>query len=72
MFQVDERRKLMGWQKSSFSGSATQGECVEVATAAFGHKQIRDSKDPDGAILTFTSGEFDAFVKGIKAGEFDG
>ncbi|MQA82987.1 MAG: DUF397 domain-containing protein [Streptosporangiales bacterium] len=43
---------------------------VEVA-----HKDgmygMRDSRNPDGDVLTFTPGEWDAFVKGVHAGEFD-
>jgi hypothetical protein len=32
---------------------------------------LRDSKDPDGPILTFTPDEWDAFLRGAKAGRFD-
>jgi hypothetical protein len=32
---------------------------------------VRDSKDPSGAVLVFTPGEWDAFVDGAKDGEFD-
>jgi hypothetical protein len=32
---------------------------------------VRDSKDPDGAMLTFNAREWDTFVAGAKAGEFD-
>jgi hypothetical protein len=56
------------WFKSSFSnGNAT---CVEVR---FGddHVSVRDSKDPAGPILTFTSREWTAFLRGAAAGEFD-
>ena len=38
----------LNWRKAS--RSATNGECVEVA-AAPGYVAIRDSKNPDGAIL---------------------
>jgi Domain of unknown function (DUF397) len=31
---------------------------------------VRDSKDPDGAVLTFTVEEWDAFQAGVLAGEF--
>ncbi|MET8333774.1 DUF397 domain-containing protein [Streptosporangium canum] len=69
------------WHKSSLSGSSG-GECVEVAvvdTPGSGHKAdlgslhvLRDSKDPDGPKLFFTQAEWDAFVGGVKLGEFDG
>lgn len=57
------------WRKSSFSND--QGdECVEVARLADGGMAVRDSKDPSGAVLRFTPGEWTAFVKGANAGEF--
>ncbi|GLK08475.1 hypothetical protein GCM10017600_18800 [Streptosporangium carneum] len=33
---------------------------------------LRDSKNPDGPKLFFTRSEWDAFVGGVKLGEFDG
>lgn len=33
--------------------------------------QVRDSKDPDGPVLSFTAAEWGAFVLGAKDGEFD-
>ncbi|MEU6738933.1 DUF397 domain-containing protein [Streptosporangium sandarakinum] len=57
------------------------GECVEVAVVeapATGHKAglgplyvLRDSRDPDGPKLFFTRAEWDAFMGGVKLGEFD-
>jgi hypothetical protein len=32
---------------------------------------VRDSESPDGPILKFDQGEWDAFVDGAKDGEFD-
>lgn len=55
--------------KSSYSNG--QGDCVEVAKKAEGGRAVRDSKDPDGAILDFTPGEWTAFIQGAKDGEFD-
>ena len=57
------------WQKSSFSYGA--GECIEMATLGGGVIALRDSKDPEGPVLTFTRREIDAFVRGAIAGEFD-
>ncbi|MFB9880743.1 DUF397 domain-containing protein [Planobispora siamensis] len=31
----------------------------------------RDSKDPDGPALSFIPAEWDAFIGGVKAHEFD-
>jgi hypothetical protein len=39
------------WRKSSRSGST--GNCVEVAANLQGVIAVRDSKDPDGPLLTF-------------------
>jgi hypothetical protein len=32
---------------------------------------MRDSKDPDGPVLTFTPDEWNAFTLGVQDGEFD-
>lgn len=70
------------WHKSSFSGN-NGGNCVEVAEICDtidvpGHKAehsaliaVRDSKDPDGPKLFFTPAEWEAFLIGVKANEFD-
>lgn len=69
------------WRKASYS-SSLGGNCVEVtathdATLA-PHKSgedvlylMRDSKDPDGPALAFTTSEWEAFIAGVKDGEFD-
>ncbi|HKH06009.1 MAG TPA: DUF397 domain-containing protein [Acidimicrobiales bacterium] len=57
------------WVKSSFSFGA--GECLELALFPDGIIGVRDSKDRAGAVLRFTRGEMDAFVRGVVAGEFD-
>lgn len=60
----------VAWKKSTYSGSATQGECVEAHLEGDG-VAVRDSKDPDGAVLSFNAPEWQAFIQGVKAGEFD-
>lgn len=67
MDRVDWTR--VTWQKSTRSNGS--GNCVETARLADGTRAVRDSKDPDGAILTFTPAEWRAFVQGVKHGEFD-
>jgi hypothetical protein len=58
-----------GWRKSSAS---TTTNCVEVAFADGGGAIfVRDSKSPDGAVLAFTPSEWEAFVVGVRRGEFD-
>lgn len=56
------------FRKSSFSPDA--GGCVEVAVVR-GTVRVRDSKNPDGPVFSFDELEWDSFVKGVKAGEFD-
>jgi hypothetical protein len=46
--------------------------CVEVAVTPDGGRAVRDSKRPDGAMLTFTASEWDAFVTSAKTGQYDG
>jgi hypothetical protein len=55
------------WHKSSRSGG---GACVEVATLqrVVG---VRDSKDRQGPILVFRFDEWNAFLAGVRDGEFD-
>ncbi len=44
--------------------------CVEVAKNS-GGVQVRDSKNPSGSILSFNKEEWNAFLAGVKNGEFD-
>ena len=60
--------KFTSWRKSVRSD---QGNCVEVAFAADGTVGVRDSKNPTGTVLEFAPGEWDAFIAGAQAGEFN-
>jgi hypothetical protein len=57
------------WHKSPLSGPP-DNNCVEVSfsTNAVG---LRDSRKPDGAVLVFDHGEWEAFVGGVATGGFD-
>ena len=56
------------WFKSSASAS---GACVEVAHLPGGGVAVRDSKDPSKAPHVYTRREWEAFVIGVKNGEFE-
>jgi hypothetical protein len=58
------------WRKSSYSGN-NGGNCVEVASNLPGIIAVRDSKDREGPVLTFTPDEWIAFIHGARSGEFD-
>lgn len=59
----------IGWIKSSLSFS--NSNCVEVASLPGSGIGVRDSKDAEGPFLRFTPGEWDAFLGGVRNGEFD-
>ena len=58
------------FKKSSLSPIAGGVWCVEVKRTPT-NVLVRDSKDPDGTVLDFTSDEWGAFIGGVKQGEFD-
>lgn len=64
--RVDLNRPSTVWLRSSFCAS---GACIEVAKVDQSYV-LRDSKDPEGPVLTFNQDEWDAFVAGVGAGEF--
>lgn len=73
-FAIRGARHLSGepsgtWVKSSLS--TYNGNCVEVAGLASDTIRVRDSKNPRGGILNFTTAEWDAFIGGVHNGEFD-
>jgi uncharacterized protein DUF397 len=56
------------WIKASKSNDATN--CVEMRRNGE-TIQVRDSKDPEGPVLSFTPAELDAWLDGARKGEFD-
>lgn len=56
------------WRKSSFSNPS--GNCVEAALLPAEGVAVRNSRFPDGPALIFTDAEWDAFIRGVKAGDF--
>lgn len=70
--EPNERReenegRLTVWRRGSRCAS---GSCVEVAQ--IGEQiAVRDSKSLDSSVLTYSREEWQTFVDGVKAGEFD-
>jgi Domain of unknown function (DUF397) len=56
-----------GWLIAS---ACHQGSCVQVARVD-DSVALRNSKDPDGPVLLYSSEEWRAFIDGTKVGEFD-
>jgi len=57
------------WRKSTRSSSSGQN-CVEVATNLPGIVAVRDSKDAQGPVLVVSPTAWQAFVAGVREGEF--
>jgi Domain of unknown function (DUF397) len=53
------------WQKSSYSSQS--GNCVEVARNLHGLVAVRDSEEPDGALLVVSSETWRVFIRGVYA-----
>jgi hypothetical protein len=67
---VNGQESQLVWHKSSRSNG--QANCVETAVLPDGGRAVRDSKDHGvGPVLTFTKSEWEAFVGGVRDGEFD-
>ncbi|MEU6175353.1 DUF397 domain-containing protein [Streptantibioticus parmotrematis] len=56
------------WHKSSHS-STNGGDCVEMGAGLSGVVPVRDSKDPHGPALAFTSAAWASFTDAVKRGE---
>jgi hypothetical protein len=55
------------WRKARHCGS---NACVEVAKVGDLY-WVRDSKHPQAAPMRFSREEWDAFVTGVRGGDFD-
>ena len=52
------------WRKSTYSNNG--GSCVEVAHREPAVIAVRDSQDPDGPVLAFTSQQWALFTGTVK------
>jgi hypothetical protein len=59
-----------GWQRSAFCGP-NGGNCVEVNLRTEGLVGLRDGKLVEGPVLVFDDHEWEAFLAGARAGQFD-
>lgn len=59
---------MLKWRKSSFTNPET---CVEVTKTPAGKFLVRNSNAPHSGTAEFTDAEWEAFIKGVKNGEFD-
>lgn len=57
------------WRTSSYSNGGTN--CVQFADLPDGTIAMRNSRDPDGAVLVHSRTAIRALLAGIKQGEFD-
>jgi Domain of unknown function (DUF397) len=66
---MSKNPEITGWRKSSYSGA--NGNCVEFAPFGEELVAVRNSRDPEGAVLFFDRGELGAFLAAAKTGELD-
>jgi hypothetical protein len=55
------------WFKSRRSSG--NGACVEIAFVSEGGMAMRDSKDPDGPVIYFSTSAWRRFVAGVRSDE---
>jgi hypothetical protein len=63
------KNEITGWRKSSYSGA--NGNCVEFAPFGEELVAVRNSRDPEGAVLFFDRAEIGALLAAVKTGELD-
>ncbi|QWF81281.1 DUF397 domain-containing protein [Amycolatopsis sp. CA-230715] len=59
-----------GWEKS-YASEPNGGNCVEVHLGVSGLVGVRDTKLAESPVFVFGTGEWEAFLTAVKAGQFD-
>lgn len=69
---TSQERARVAWHISTFSPDHG-GSCVEAGPLGDGTEgvAVRHSHRPDGEVIVYTRAEWEAFLKGVRAGEFD-
>lgn len=69
---MSEELAGVAWHISTRSDSHG-GSCVEAGPLGDGSGRVavRHSRDPQGATIVYTRAEWDAFLAGVRDGEFD-
>ena len=68
MLLTEAEHRRLNWKKAR--RSMGNGDCVEVAPVN-GWIAVRDSKHPNGPMLTYTAAEWRSFLMAAKDGTFD-
>ncbi|WP_227980003.1 DUF397 domain-containing protein [Nocardia spumae] len=64
-----ELRTRVPFRKATASNPS--GNCVTVAELENGDVAVAHSAAPNGMAITYTPSEWDAFLDGVRKGEFD-
>ncbi|WP_438493764.1 DUF397 domain-containing protein [Streptomyces asiaticus] len=63
-------RQELDWQRAAPADLPEGAAYLEVAVGPDDQILMRESNDPETVVVT-TRAKWDAFIKGVKAGEFD-
>jgi hypothetical protein len=63
-------KQTRAWRKSSRSGGSG-AQCVELSYEASATSAVRDSKNPNGPVLSFATQQVAAFIERVRSGQLD-
>ena len=61
---MNHNEATTSWRKSSYSNSGAN--CIEIAGTRSGKVAVRDSRNPDDGVLTFSPDEWQTFVAKVR------